>query len=53
MGRSARSAGELFAVMILPRALKGKSSLRYVDPEDADKPKPQKYTIFIDRFIDI
>ena len=40
-------------VMILPRALKGKSSLRYVNPEDADKPKPQKYTIFIDRFIDI
>jgi len=40
-------------VMILPRALKGKSSLRYVNPEDADKPKPQKYTILIDRFIEI
>ena len=45
--------GNFSRVMILPRALKGKSSLCYVNPEDADKPKPQKYTIFIDRFIDI
>jgi quercetin dioxygenase-like cupin family protein len=45
--------GNFSRVMILPRALKGKSSLSYVNPEDADKPKPQKYTIFIDRFIDI
>ena len=39
-------------VMILPRALKGKSSIRYVNAEDSDKPKPQRYTIFLDEFID-
>jgi quercetin dioxygenase-like cupin family protein len=40
-------------VMILPRALKGKSSIRYVKPEDLDKPKAQQYTIFLDQDIDI
>jgi quercetin dioxygenase-like cupin family protein len=43
--------GYFSRVMILPRALKGKSSIRYVRPEDADKPKLQRYTIFIDEFI--
>jgi quercetin dioxygenase-like cupin family protein len=38
-------------VMILPRALKGKSSIRYVKPEDQDKPKPQWYTMFLDEDI--
>lgn len=40
-------------VMILPRELRGKSSIRYVKPEDADKPKPQTYRIFIDEIIDL
>jgi quercetin dioxygenase-like cupin family protein len=40
-------------VMILPRSLKGKSSIRYVKPEDQDKPKPQTYTMFVDEDIDI
>jgi len=35
-------------VMILPRELLGKSSITYVKPEDLDKPKNQKYQIFID-----
>jgi len=39
--------------MILPRALKGKSSISYVNEEDKDKPKRQKYTIFLDEFIEI
>jgi len=39
--------------MILPRALKGKSSISYVNEEDKDKPKRQKYTIFLDEFIQI
>jgi quercetin dioxygenase-like cupin family protein len=38
-------------VMILPRELKGKSSIRYVRPEDQDKPKTQKYQVFCDEFI--
>lgn len=39
-------------VMILPGRLKGKISIRYVNPEDADKPKPQRYTVFLDEFIE-
>ena len=45
--------GHFSRVMILPRALKGKSSISYVDPDDADKPKLQKYTIFVDEFIEL
>lgn len=40
-------------VMILPRALRGKSSISYVNEEDKAKPKRQKYTIFLDEFIEI
>lgn len=40
-------------VMILPRELKGKSSIRYVKPEDADKPKLQTYRMFVDEPIDL
>ena len=46
------AAGHFSRVMILPRRLKGKSSIRYVDPADADKPRLQKYTVFLDEFID-
>ena len=35
-------------VMILPRALLGKSSIRYVKDEDKDKPKTQSYKIYAD-----
>lgn len=45
--------GYFSRVMILPRSLKGKSSLSYVKAEDADKPKLQRYTIFIDEFISL
>jgi len=40
-------------VMLLPRELKGKSSIRYIKPEDADKPKLQTYRMFVDEFIDL
>jgi hypothetical protein len=40
-------------VMILSRELKGKSSIRYVKPEDQDKPKTQTYQVFCDEFIDL
>ena len=39
--------------MILPRALQGKSSIQYVRAADAAKPKPQRYTRFVDEFIDL
>jgi hypothetical protein len=35
-------------VMILPRALLGKSSIRYVKDEDKDKPRTQSYKIYAD-----
>jgi quercetin dioxygenase-like cupin family protein len=37
--------------MVLPAELKGQRSLRYVRDEDADKPKPQEYRIFIDELL--
>ena len=35
-------------VLILPRALIGKSSIQYVNQEDKDKPKTQQYRVFVD-----
>jgi quercetin dioxygenase-like cupin family protein len=40
-------------VMILPRELRGKSSIRYVKPEEAGKPRLQTYRIFIDEPIEL
>jgi hypothetical protein len=40
-------------VMILPRALKGRSSIRYLRDEDRDKPKLQQYRSYVDEFIDV
>lgn len=34
--------------MVLPGRLRGQSSIRYVREEDAAKPKPQSYTVFVD-----
>ena len=35
-------------VMVLPVALRGKSSIRYVKSEDQARPKSQTYTVFVD-----
>jgi quercetin dioxygenase-like cupin family protein len=35
-------------VMVLPVTLLGKSSIRYVKPEDQARPKSQTYTVFLD-----
>ena len=40
-------------VMILPVELRGKSSIKYMLPEDADKPKLQTYQLFVDDPIDL
>ena len=40
-------------VMVLPRSLQGKSSIRYVRDEDRDKPKTQQYKVFVEEFIEI
>jgi len=38
-------------VMLLPREWEGKRTIRYVNAEDADKPKFQKATVFFDQLI--
>lgn len=38
-------------VMILPASLLGKSSIRYLLPEDQDKPRRQTYQLFIDELV--
>ena len=40
-------------VMILPRAILGQSSIRYVRAEDQNKPKSQKYQVFVDEPIEL
>ena len=50
------SASELTSfvrAMLLPRALKGQTSIRYVEEEDAEKPKTQEYTRYVDEFVEL
>jgi len=46
--QAAQRPSRFIRVMILPRALLGKSSLQLVDPADAAKPRAQQYQIFAD-----
>ncbi len=48
---SAREPTAFVRCMVLPAHLKGQRSIRYVRDEDADKPKPQRYTIFVDELL--
>ena len=43
---SATVPSRFIRAMILPRALLGASSIRYVNAEDRDKPKSQRYRVF-------
>ncbi|MSQ20597.1 MAG: hypothetical protein EXR39_13820 [Betaproteobacteria bacterium] len=45
---SASAPTSFVRVMILPVELHGKSSIKYVLPEDQDKPKRQTYQLFVD-----
>jgi len=47
------SPSHFIRVMILPVALRGKSSIQYVRPEDRLRPKDQTYQIFADEPIDL
>jgi hypothetical protein len=47
------SPSHFIRVMILPRAIRGKSSIQYVHAEDRDKPKAQKYQVFVDEPIEL
>ena len=46
---SPRETTAFIRVMVLPRAILGKSSIRYVDEADKDKPRVQRYQIYIDQ----
>jgi hypothetical protein len=39
--------------MVLPRRLLGRSSIAYVRPEDAEKPKLQRYTHFVEAPVEL
>ena len=40
-------------VSILPRSIRGQSSIIYVDPADAGRGKPRAYTVYVDEPIEI
>jgi quercetin dioxygenase-like cupin family protein len=50
---SATEQTSFVRTMILPRSYRGRSSIRYVKSEDADKPKLQEYTRFVEEDIEI
>jgi hypothetical protein len=39
-------------VMVLPAELRGKSSIQYINPDDIDKPKSQRYQHYVDEPIE-
>lgn len=45
---SATEPTAFLRVSVLPRELRGKSSIVYVDPADAAKGKPRLYTVYVD-----
>jgi hypothetical protein len=45
---AADRGAKFIRVMVLRRELLGKSSIRYVNDADKDKPKAQKYQVFVD-----
>jgi quercetin dioxygenase-like cupin family protein len=40
-------------VAILPREIRGRTSIMYVDPKDAERGRPRAYTVFVDEPIEI
>jgi hypothetical protein len=50
---SNEAATSFVRCFVLPRGCKGRSSIRYVRPEDAARPKPQRYQVLGERFIEL
>jgi hypothetical protein len=50
---AADRSSRFIRVMILPRALLGKSSIALVNEEDKTKPRDQKYKVFVDAPIEL
>ena len=49
---SSAEATSFIRCSILPRAIRGQSSIMYVDPKDAAS-RPRRYTVFVDEPIDL
>jgi quercetin dioxygenase-like cupin family protein len=49
---SATEPTSFIRVSILPRAIRGQSSIMYVDPADAKRGAPRRYTVFVDEPIE-
>lgn len=50
--RASDESTSFVRAMVVPRSYKGRTTITYVKAEDADKPKPQQYTRFVDEFIE-
>lgn len=50
---SREEATSFIRVSVLPLAIRGKSSIMYVSPEDAARSRPRRYTVFVDDPIEI
>jgi hypothetical protein len=40
-------------VSVLPREIRGQSSIVYVDPADAARGRPRRYTVYVNEPIDL
>jgi len=40
-------------VSILPREIRGQSSIVYVNPQDASRGRPRRYTVYVDEAIEL
>ena len=40
-------------VSVLPREIRGRTSILYVDPDDAERGRPRQYTVYVDEPIEI
>jgi quercetin dioxygenase-like cupin family protein len=50
---SAEILTSFIRVAILPRAIRGQTSIVYVDPEDPRRAAPRKYTVYVDEPIEV
>ncbi len=50
---SSAVATSFIRVSVLPRELRGKTSIVYVDPADAGRAKPRTYTVYVDEPVEI
>jgi hypothetical protein len=50
---SAEMPTAFIRVSILPREIRGQSSLVYVNPQDASRGRPRRYTVYVDEAIEL